>query len=501
MKKLLKTALAFLKSVSVKTWITIGIIAAVVIAGTVVGIILLGGDFSPNDNTTTPAETTPAATTPAETTPAETTPAETTAPDDTPTKPEFVHVDYVSNTKLDMESETKKVLVERVKSYIDGDTTHFYVAKSEDFPDGLIKARYLAIDTPESTGRLEEWGKAAAANTKETLKNAYAILLESDTDQWNQDNNGRHLLWIWYKTDENSEWRNLNIEILQKGYAVASNSGQNRYGTTCMAALNQAYKEKLYVHSKEPDPSYPYGAATYVTLKELRTNREAYVGVKVAVEGIVSQDSNGTLYLEQYDEEDGRYYGMQVYYGYNLATSAKRFLKAGNLVYIVGTFQYAEVVNAYQIAGLEYDQMKPGDPAYTHLIEQNQTIPYTEIQDLKDFVNGKTDMTVGDETIAFANDELALYTSATITNLKVVDWYVTKTGDNAGAISLTCEKDGVRFTVRTIVLRENGQVVTPDRFIGKTIDVKGVIDSYTQEGHTEAQIQLRVFFLNSITIH
>ena len=251
----------------------------------------------------------------------------------------------------------------------------------------------------------------------------------------------------------------------------------------------------------ENDPSNPYDAVTYVTLKELRTNCEAYEGVKVAVEGIVSQDSNGTLYLEQYDEEDGRYYGMQVYYGYNLVASAKRFLKAGNLVYIVGTFQYAEVVNAYQIAGLEYDQMKPDDPAYTHKIAEGQTVPYTEIQDLKDFVNGKTNMTVGDETIAFANDELALYTSATITGLKVVDWYVTKTGDNAGAISLTCEKDGVRFTVRTIVLRENGQVVTPDRFIGKTIDVKGVIDSYTQEGHTEAQIQLRVFFLNNITIH
>ena len=326
-------------------------------------------------------------------------------------------------------------------------------------------------------------------------------MLESDTDKWNKDNNGRHLLWVWYKPDADSEWRNLNIEILQEGYAVASNSGQNRYGKTCMAALNQAYKEKLYVHSKEPDPSYPYGAATYVTLKELRTNREAYVGVKVAVEGIISQDTNGTLYLEQYDEEDGRYYGMQVYYGYNLATSAKRFLKAGNLVYIVGTFQYAEVVNAYQIAGLEYDQRKLGDPAYTHLIEQNQTIPYTEIQDLKDFVNGKTNMTVGDETIAFANDELALYISATITGLKVVDYYVTKTGDNAGAITLYCEKDGVEFVVRTIVLRENGQVVTPDRFIGKTIDVKGIIDSYTQEGHTEAQIQIRVFLLNNITIH
>ncbi len=450
----------------------------------------------------------PEVTTPAETTPAVTTPAETTAPDETPDDPQHEHVDYVSETKLDMSSESLKMTA-TVKNYIDGDTTHFYIQKDEnwnsewdaEFADGYLKARYLAIDTPESTGRLEEWGKTAAAHTKETLKNAYAILLESDTDKWNKDNNGRHLLWVWYKPDADSEWRNLNIEILQEGYAVASNSGQNRYGKTCMAALNQAYKEKLYVHSGEKDPSYPYGAATPITLKELRTNRDAYEGVKVAVEGIISQDTNGTLYIEQYDEEDGRYYGMQVYYGYNMATSAKRFLKAGNLVYIVGTFQYAEVVNAYQIAGLEYDQMKPGDPAYTHLIESNQTIPYTEITDVRDFTNGTTDMIVNDENVTFNNNELALYTSASVNGLRVKSYYVTKTGDNTGAITLYCEKDGVEFIVRTIVLRENGQIVTPDRFVGQTIDVMGVIDSYTPEGKTEAQIQLRVFSLNSFFIH
>lgn len=414
-------------------------------------------------------------------------------------EPEHVHVDYVGDLKLDMASETKKIEA-TVKSYIDGDTTHFYVEKSEDFPEGVIKARYLAIDTPESTGRLEEWGKTAAAHTKEMLKNAYAILLESDTAEWNMDNNGRHLLWIWYKTDEGSEWRNLNLEILQSGYAVASNTGQNRYGTTCMAALNQATKEKLYVHSGEKDPSFPYGAATEITLKELRLNRDAYLGVKVAVEGVITQDTNGTLYLEAYDAEDDRYYGMQVYYGYNMATSAKRFLKAGNLVHIVGTFQYAEVVNAYQIAGLEYDQMKPNDPTLTHLIEKEHTAAYTEITDLASFVNGKTDMTVAEETVSFANNELALYTSASIKGLKVVSTYATQQGDNTGAISLTCEKDGVQITVRTIVLRENGELVTPDRFAGQTIDVVGIIDSYTPEGSDEAQIQIKVFALDAITI-
>ena len=415
---------------------------------------------------------------------------------------QHVHVDYVGSTKLDMASDSLKIEA-TVKSYIDGDTTHFYVEESTEFPDGVVKARYLAIDTPESTGRLEEWGKAAAANTKETLKNAYAILLESDDNKWNKDNNGRHLLWIWYKTDENSEWRNLNIEILQKGFAVASNSGQNRYGTTCMAALKQAGIEKLYVHSSQKDPSYPYGAATPVTIKELRTNRDAYEGVKVAIEGIVTQDTNGTLYIEQYDEEDGKCYGMQVFYGYNMATSAKRFLKAGNLVYLVGTFQYAEVVNAYQIAGLEYDQMKPGDPAYTHLIEKDQEIPYTAITNLADFMTGKTDVTVGEELISFANNELALHTAVTLTGLKVVDTYTTtkETSDDKGAISLTCEKDGVKITIRTIVLYENGTLVTADRFEGQTIDVVGIVDSYTPEGSTEAQIQIRVFTVGSIFIH
>lgn len=424
-------------------------------------------------------------------------------PADTPAdEPEREHVDYVANTKLDMTSTSRKVEA-TVKSYIDGDTTHFYVEESASFPEGVIKARYLAIDTPESTGRLEEWGKTASAFTKETLKNAAAILLESDDENWNKDNNGRHLLWIWYKPTADAEWRNLNIEILQKGYAIASNSGQNRYGSTCLAALAQATAEKLYVHSDEKDPTFPYGDATEITIKELRTNLEAYEGVKVAVEGIISQNSNGTLYIEQYDEEDECWYGMQVYYGYNMATSAKRFLKTSNEVRIVGTFQYAEVVNAWQIAGLEYDQMDPKNPKYTQLIAENQTVAYTKIEDIVDFSTGKTDVKVGEETVSFNNNYLALHTSAFLEGLTVVDTWTTtnESSDDKGAITLVCEKDGVRINIRTIVLYEDGALVTADRFEGKTIDVRGVVDSYTPEGSTEAQIQIRVFTVGAITIH
>jgi predicted PilT family ATPase len=66
---------------------------------------------------------------------------------------------------------------------------------------------------------------------------------------------------------------------------------------------------------------------------------------------------------------------------------------------------------------------------------------------------------------------------------------------------LTCEKDGVKITIRTIVLYEDGTLVTADRFEGQTIDVMGIVDSYTPKGSTEAQIQIRVFSLDAITIH
>lgn len=413
-------------------------------------------------------------------------------------EPVHEHVDYVANTTLDMSSTSRKIKA-TVKSYIDGDTTHFYVEQSADFPEGVVKARYLAIDTPESTGRLEEWGKTAAAFTKETLKNAVEIMLESDNDTWNTDSNGRHLLWIWYKTSADAEWRNLNLEILQKGLAVASNSGQNRYGSTCMSALNQAKVEKLYVHSDEKDPTFPYGAATEITIKELRINREAYEGQKVAIEGVIVQGGT-TIYLEQYDEEDGRSYGVQVYLGHTPPVGTSDFLLVGNRVRIVGSFQYAEVVNAYQIAGIIYNPMKPDDPANTSLLETKQPVTYTEIENLAEFTTGKMEFEVDGETVSFGNNELAMYTAVSIKGLTVVDTWTTQSGDNAGAISLTCEKDGVRITIRTIKLYDGNELVTADRFMGKTIDICGIVDSYTPEGSTEAQIQIKVFKLSAITI-
>ena len=131
--------------------------------------------------------------------------------------------DYATQVKLNTSNlETDFDLTGRglvtVEQMIDGDTVHFWNYSKTT----IIKVRFLAIDTPESTGRVEPWGKQASNYTKERLRNAYQIVLESDKEGTTSfDSTGeRYLAWVWYKPSEDSEWRNLNIEILADGLAM-----------------------------------------------------------------------------------------------------------------------------------------------------------------------------------------------------------------------------------------------------------------------------------------
>ncbi|MGN1446326.1 MAG: thermonuclease family protein, partial [Eubacteriales bacterium] len=253
----------------------------------------------------------------------------------------FTEVDYAASVKLDMSSDSVKQEV-TVKAFVDGDTTHFHVPTSVS-SSGVLKARYLAINTPESTGKIEEWGKAASAFTKEKLSSAVSIVIESDDGNWNLDSTGsRYLVWVWYKTATDTEYRNLNIEILQNGLAIASSAANNRYGSTCTAAIAQAKAMKLHIYSGQNDPDFYYGEAVELTLKELRCHPEAYSGVKVAFEGVITRNNDNTVYVEAYDEETDMYYGIAVYYGFGLTGEGLNILSVGNLSRIVGTVQYYE---------------------------------------------------------------------------------------------------------------------------------------------------------------
>ncbi len=413
------------------------------------------------------------------------------AGDSTSGKNEFEHVDYVMETKLDMNSTTKKQEVRfGDRSHIDGDTTHFEVSASVD-PSGIIKARYLAVDTPESTGQIEEWGKAASRFTKEKLSTATSIILESETEKWNYDGNGRYLVWIWYQPTLGAEYRCLNLELLQNGLGASSSASEGRYGAIAVAAINQATQEKLYMFSGEKDPEFPYGEATGVTLRELRTNAEQYNGTRIAVEGLITYNSNYTAFIQEYDAETDMWYGMQIFYGYN--SQLIPVLEQGARVRVVGVL--GEFYGTYQITSLTYNRMKPEDPANTTQLSKGNEIPFPETAPAT-FVSDKV-LTIGEEEVTKSYQALAVSTSISMKNLRVRRVYTTTNpdSDDCGAMTLTCEADGVTISVRTEVLKdENGKIITADAYEGKLINVQGVVDHY------EGSYQIRVYTPQDITI-
>ncbi len=415
------------------------------------------------------------------------------------------HIDYVSNLKLDMNSTSAKQEV-TVKLYIDGDTTHFYVPETIS-DTGVLKARYLAVNTPESTGKIEPWGKMAARFTKEKLESAESIILESDDEKWNLDSTGdRYLVWVWYKPAGEADYRNLNLEILQNGLAFASNSSQNRYGETCINAIAQAKAENLYALSNKKDPEMYDGDVVEVSLKELRTNSEAYDGVRVAFNAIVTKNDGQSVYVESYDEETEMYFGMSVYYGFTLQGEGLEIISTGNECRIIGIFGYSSVVDMYQVSDLAYNAFFPDDPLNIQLIAENKTPAYPELD--ASLLNGGTKtLTVtvkdeeGEETDTektFKYAELVLHSSASFKGLTIKDVYTTNNGgDSDGAMTITCEaSDGTEIKVRTKVLSNaEGKLLTAEDFpINSIINAKGIIDSF------DGEYQLKVLSAKDIEI-
>ncbi len=391
------------------------------------------------------------------------------------------YVDYAATLKLEMNTSSLKTEA-TVKNYIDGDTVHFNVPETF-LPGGVLKARFLAVNTPESTGKIEEYGKKASKFTKETLQKATSIVLESDDGNLNSDSTGsRYLVWVWYKTADSEEYRNLNLELLQNGLAIASSSNNNRYGSICMSALNTARACKLNIFSGEKDPDFFYGEATEMTLRELRLNIADYAGQKVAFEGVVAADYNNAVYIEEKDLETDLYNGIMVYYGFNLSGSGLNILSVGNRVRIVGTVSYYENEDTYQVSGLSYREMKPDDPGNIKKLGDGYSAAFQKL-DAATFSKGTIDIVDKEDnktTVKVA--EFMEYSTVSMDDLTVTDVYTTTdiSSSSQGAMTLSCvDKDGNKVSVRTVVFYgEDGKIITADAYMGKTISVKGIVRIY-----------------------
>lgn len=130
---------------------------------------------------------------------------------------------------------------------VDGDTAWFNLKNKQ------IKARFLAIDTPESTNKIEEYGKEASKFTCDLLNNASHIQIEYDDNSDKQDKYNRELVWVF--VDE----KLLQELVVKEGLAeVKYIYGNYKYLDQVNLALKEAKKNKLNLWSDAEDNNPDY---------------------------------------------------------------------------------------------------------------------------------------------------------------------------------------------------------------------------------------------------
>ncbi len=209
---------------------------------------------------------------------------------------------------------------------------------------------------------------------------------------------------------------------------------------------------------------------------------------------------DSSVYVEDYDGETGLYYGMSVYYGYALSGTGLQILTVGNRVRVVGTCQYYEAGGTYQISGVSYREMKPSDPSNLQKISDGHTGAFT-LTDPATFANDVvyiTDEATGNAT-EYAYAYLALDTTVSMKDLTVKSIYTTSNPSSSsnGAMTISCEApDGTKVNIRTVVFYdENHDLVTSEKYEGKNIDVRGVVEYF------DGSYQIKVLSEKDITIN
>lgn len=252
-----------------------------------------------------------------------------------------INTDLTENLKLDKQYENKSFLKDGIgkvtlSQNVDGDTAHF-----KDSDGTYFQARFLMINTPESTGKIDPWGKAAGAFVKEKLLNAYEIVAESEEigrPAVKDTTNKRYLSYIWYKPTEQDDFRLLNLEIVEECYSrFVSDEGAGKYGEIFQKAEDKNNKmDKRFYGEKDPDFDYSY-EVTELTIAYLKEHKEEYVGngSKIKVRVRILRIVGNNLYVEDVEKTDneqtGEYdtAGIYMYTGY---TGAYARLKIGTIV-------------------------------------------------------------------------------------------------------------------------------------------------------------------------
>ena len=272
-----------------------------------------------------------------------------------------------------------------LKSPIDGDTAHFYTVSG----NKIVKSRFWGVDTPESTGRIEEYGAEASDFTKKKLQLAsesgtiVVSTARSDYGEPSADSTGERyvsLIWVNFTTKHApyKDLRLLNLMIVQEGLSYVKNvSDIPTYQTIFIAAEKQAKDLKFNLWSGEPAPGYNYGDYERCSLLDLKHNiektiegiemeeGESLAGAKVRINGTVAGFSDGTMYLQNfytveeggngtatnpYTGELGEYAGINIFCGMSAVPNKYRI--PSTYIEICGNVVNSEIFG-FQLTGAE----------------------------------------------------------------------------------------------------------------------------------------------------
>jgi len=283
-----------------------------------------------------------------------------------------------------------------LRTCIDGDTAHFDPTVSTKIGDlSYIKARFYGIDTPESTGKVQPYGRGASKYTKSILKEADengTIVVSTPQDDYGAptpDSTGsRYVSLVWVNTEKKDAPREelylLNLMIVQDGWSWVKNvSDVPEYVDTFYAAETQAKNHKLNLFSGEDDPDFNYGDYVDVSLLDLRREIEAsmadsehvnaYDNANVRVVGAVAGYSNNILYLQdfcyEYNEDGsekvdengdpiGAYAGINIFVG--MSSIPSKFTEINTYISVCGVASDSENFG-FQISGANFPRVSYSD--------------------------------------------------------------------------------------------------------------------------------------------
>lgn len=145
-----------------------------------------------------------------------------------------------SSSSKEVPKGSVKATVERV---VDGDTMKLKIDETGE----VVTLRLLLVDTPESVKKgvdPQPYSIEASNFAKNTLKAGDTVYIEYDEGD-KTDKYDRHLGYLWYYSNDNSNWQMFNETLISEGYArVGYIYSQKRH-------LDEFYKAQDYAKSNK----------------------------------------------------------------------------------------------------------------------------------------------------------------------------------------------------------------------------------------------------------